>query len=348
MTQKEDFVFTSIVLALLCLQHTGHALLTRYSQGVLREQYSSTEVVLVGEIIKLIFSAYFVIYGKEESDVPGAGFSKFSWLILNARKMMVLVLTYSFGNVLVYYALARVDAASFTVTLQLKTFTTAAFAVLLLGRNISATKWRALILLVVGCVLVASPSFNPSCTEPPKLKADEVHLSFTETLLGFGSLLLNVTLSGFAAVYFEKILKTSNENLGVWERNFQLSFYSMILMVIVIIYQSNLSQISNTGKLETLETKSSKSSRGYLFHGWTINTVLITITQSGGGLLVAATLKYSDAIVKTLATALSIVITAILGYLLLGGKLDVFVILGSISTILAIFNYTLDTTSITQ
>ena len=45
-------------------------------------------------------------------------------------------------------------------TTQLKIFSTAAFAVLLLGRNITSPKWRALLLLVLGCILVASPTFN--------------------------------------------------------------------------------------------------------------------------------------------------------------------------------------------
>ena len=54
----------------------------------------------------------------------------------------------------------------------------------------------------------------------------------------------------------------------------------------------------------------------------------------------AATLKYADAILKVLATAGSIVFSSVLGYLLLGGSMDIFVILGGLSTILAIVNYT--------
>ena len=77
------------------------------------------------------------------------------------------------------------------------------------------------------------------------------------------------------------------------------------------------------------------------FKGWTINTVLIALIQASGGLLVAATLKYADAILKVLATAGSIVFSSTLGYALLGGSLDIFVVLGSLSTILAIANYTL-------
>lgn len=79
----------------------------------------------------------------------------------------------------------------------------------------------------------------------------------------------------------------------------------------------------------------------YGLKGWTVNTFIIALFQAGGGLLVAATLKYADAILKTLATSGSIVLSAVLGYLFLGGSLDIFVSLGAISTILAIFNYTL-------
>ena len=73
-----------------------------------------------------------------------------------------------------------------------------------------------------------------------------------------------------------------------------------------------------------------------------MNAVLITLVQSGGGLLVAATLKFADAILKTLATSGSIFLSAVLGKILLNGQLDIFVTLGGITTILAIFNYSFD------
>mmetsp|Transcript_28972 Transcript_28972/g.39796 ORF Transcript_28972/g.39796 Transcript_28972/m.39796 type:complete len:98 (+) Transcript_28972:1-294(+) len=79
--------------------------------------------------------------------------------------------------------------------------------------------------------------------------------------------------------------------------------------------------------------------------GWTINAWIIACIGATGGLLVAATLKYADAILKSLATSASIVLSTYLGFLLLGGPLDVFVTIGAISTILAIFNYTLDTST---
>ncbi len=137
-----------------------------------------------------------------------------------------------------------------------------------------------------------------------------------------------VTISGISAIYFEHILKVG-EKVTIWERNFQLALYSTLLLVAFVVYEVN------DGTTDNL----------VFFRGWTINTVLIALIQASGGLLVAATLKYADAVLKTLATSGSIVLSTVLGFLLLSGVLDIFVSIGCVATILAIFNYTLDTTA---
>jgi drug/metabolite transporter (DMT)-like permease len=48
----------------------------------------------------------------------------------------------------------HVDAATCQLTYQLKILTTALFAVVMLGKHISALKWLALCVLVAGVVLV--------------------------------------------------------------------------------------------------------------------------------------------------------------------------------------------------
>ena len=49
--------------------------------------------------------------------------------------------------------------------------------------------------------------------------------------LGFAAVLGQVTLSGFAGVYFERVLKSKGQsgNLSIWDRNVQLAFFSMVL-----------------------------------------------------------------------------------------------------------------------
>ena len=110
----------------------------------MKEKYSSTEVVLVGEVIKLIVAGFFSINDTAETgffefnvvptiifmlpvsflDAVGVGFAKLSWLVLNSKRIIVLVLLYSLANLLTYYALARVEASVYSVLLQVDEFTT--------------------------------------------------------------------------------------------------------------------------------------------------------------------------------------------------------------------------------
>lgn len=320
------------VLILLCFQNAGHALLARYSQGILKESYSSTEVVLVGEFMKLVFSAYVAVTDRSDTEALGSGIYKLLWLLGHSKKIIVLVIIYSIANILSYYALARVDASVYTVLLQLKIFTTAAFAVILLGRNITGSKWRALLLLVLGCILVASPAFNTNDCDIDrkggnKNDNDDERVTVFGAISGIGAVLVMVCISGYSAIYFESMLKKGVEKITIWERNFQLAFYSIILLLLIIVYEISNNEIEFDGTF---------------FKGWTINTVLVATIQASGGLLVAATLKYADAILKTLATSGSIVLSAFLGWFLLGGQLDIFVSIGCVCTILAIFNYTIE------
>jgi len=206
--------------------------------------------------------------------------------------------------------------------------------VALLNRQISSAKWRALILLVVGCVLVASPAYNQpvECVEGTETvesitlvdgSKETPQFGVVDTVLGFAAILLMNTISGYASIYFEGMLK-SGVKVTIWERNFQLAFCSIWVLALVVVYE--------------MQAGASME----LFRGWTINTWLIMLIQACGGLLVAATLKYADSVLKTLATSGSIVISAVLGYFLLDGDLDVFIGMGCVSTILAITNYTFE------
>lgn len=325
-------IFRLAVLALLCMQNSGLALLTRYSRGILKEKYSATEVVFVGEIVKLLCSGYFVLKSTDDADLQlGHGFTKLFGILRHSQPIIILVVLYSIGNVMTYFALGRVDATVYTVLCQLKILTTAGFSMVLLGRQLSSTKWRALLLLIVGCILVASPSFSKAadCSCFPEKHKEEERKDVYRNLVGILSVLLMCVISGYSSVYFEGMLKRSSVEIGVWHRNFQLAFFSAIFLFGVILY----------------EFISSNSTSPYpvLFEGWTMNAVLITLVQSGGGLLVAATLKFADSILKTLATSGAIFLSAVLGKILLNGQLDIFVALGGFATIIAIFNYSFDT-----
>jgi UDP-sugar transporter A1/2/3 len=183
-------------------------------------------------------------------------------------------------------------------------------------------KWRALVLLVLSCILVASPDMSHKATV-----GEDHETAFAVKSLGYFAVLLEVTLSGVASIYFEKFLKSSTEVITIWERNFQLSFYSIIIYATMMFYDG-------------------QTAERIAWSNWSFLTFVVAFLGAAGGLLVAATLKYADAILKTLATAGAIVISTVLGHFFLDGPLDLVISIGALCTIMAIFNYTLDQTPV--
>ena len=270
---------------------------------------------------------YFTLTDTEKSDSSGYhGVAKLRWLIEHSGKMFVLAGIYGAMNILSFVALQYIGAGEFTICAQLKILTTAAFSVVILKTSLTWTKWRALASLVLGCILVASPNFGAHGGEgSAKSYGGEGESAGFQQLLGYAAVLTEVMLSGFASIYFEKVVKSTSEVVTIWERNFQLGFYSMIIYISIMIYEGG--------------------AEGHVaWSNWSPLTFLVAFAGAVGGLLVAATLKYADSILKTLAAAGAIVLSTILGHIFLNGPLDTTICIGSLATILSIANYTLDST----
>lgn len=76
-----------------------------------------------------------------------------------------------------------------------------------------------------------------------------------------------------------------------------------------------------------------------LFNAWTINAAILAVLGGAGGLLVAFTMKYTNAIIKTFATSGAIIVTAFAGHMLLDAPLDIPIGIGGCCTVLALVNY---------
>ncbi|KAL5111737.1 UDP-N-acetylglucosamine transporter [Taenia crassiceps] len=129
-------------------------------------------------------------------------------------------------------------------------------------------------------------------------------------------------LSGFAAVYFEKILKHSPKSL--WTRNFELSLASI---AIALVGQA----VGEGGRV---------SKKGF-FYGfdWLVWTTVAL--QSAGGILVALVVKHADNILKGFACSASIVITCIVSFVFFNSSLSWTFLFGTTCVVLAVFLYSL-------
>ena len=364
--------------------------MVQYSREIKHEKYSSVEVITVAEAFKMLLSAILLLNDDRGSSSSSASSSSspapsdslpshsslvsssdkahpssFPWylqlhaLISSGRKMLVLVVLYTVSNLCSLYAAGTVGASVSTVFAQLKVLTTAVCGVLVLGKTYSTRKWLCLLVLVVGCVCVSFPTLKEAYSlqkeTPPTSSPSSVMLH--EKLLGMLCLLLQISISGFASVYFELVLKDRQDVVTIWERNFQLAFYSVLFTLLMIAAKNGYSSYSYSSAGESSETSEGGLSYSYLlsqlaggasrrtdlFAGWTRLAVGTALCQGCAGLFVAATLKYADAILKCFASSLAIIVVTMVNSGLFGQSIDTIVKLGVVLAIGAMLTYSLDT-----
>lgn len=307
-----------VVLVILCLQNSIFTVLRRYSQGVLKEIYSKHEVLLVGEVIKIVFSAW-MISKDLPADCPDLQ-TRLKYLVQTSKKMVGLAMIYGAMNILSYVSLRNIGAGIFTIFAQLKILTTAGMSALILKRSYSWARWRALVSLMFGVLLFSEPIWG----DPSKRQANEGGSAF----VGSAAVLTEVSLSGFASIYFEKVIKTDPLQLNIWERNFQLALGSLPVYLFFITTELG--------------------GQAGIFGGWSFTACILSLLGAAGGLLVALSIKYGDSILKTLATTGAIILSSLLDHYLLGGPLTASMMIAAVQVIIAICNYTFDATPVEQ
>lgn len=269
------------------------------------------EVLLLAEVIKMVYSAFKVAGSLPQGEKP---IPKLRYLLRRSSKMGILAFIYGAMNILSFISLRNISAGIFTIFAQLKILTTATCSSVILRRSYSMTKWRALISLMLGVILFSEPIWNQSDMS--------VNPEGGNVFLGTVAVLIEVSLSGFASIYFEKVIKTDPEQLGIWERNYQLAFTSIPIYIAFILWDEG-------GDI------------GY-FGGWSITTGVLSMLGAAGGLLVALSIKHGDSILKTLATTGAIVLSATLDHFLLGGPLTPIMCIAGTQVVISICNYTFD------
>lgn len=186
------------------------------------------------------------------------------------------------------------------------------FAVTILRKKLISTQWASLVFLIAGVVFV-------------QLAASDGVDSSKDTngqnpFLGLMAALGACVLSGFAGIYFEKILKGSD--VSVWMRNVQLSLLSLPFGLITCLLNDG-GQIVESG----------------FFRGYDLFIWYLVVLQAGGGLIVAVVVKYADNILKGFATSLAIIISCVASIYIFDFQLTLSFTLGAALVICSIFLY---------
>ncbi|KAI5612547.1 hypothetical protein C0J50_4279, partial [Silurus asotus] len=279
-------------LGVLVLQTTSLVLTMRYSRTLSSEgpKYLASSAVVFSEILKLLTCTMLVFHSSSFS-VRGLNQVLKEEIInkpLDTMKLAIPSGIYTLQNNLLYVALSNLDAATYQVTYQMKILTTALFSVSMLGKRLRILQWVSLLVLMTGIAFVQWPSSSRSSFEK-----EEVFV--TSQFMGVLAVLSACFSSGFAGVYFEKILKESSQS--VWIRNIQLGLFGLIFGLIGVFVQDG-DKVWENGLLQ-----------GYNGVTWTV-----VVLQALGGLIVAAVIKYADNILKSFATSGSIMLSTLISY----------------------------------
>ena len=301
------------------LQTTAVVLTLRQSRTSVNEdggRYLSTTAVVMSELFKLGGSLFLLWRERKESLSKTLTYvieDEFKTNWYGTLLLGVPGLLYTFQNNLIFVALSNLPAALYQVTYQLKILTTAIFSVIMLGRQLPPTQWAALLILFVGVALVQMPS-EADASRPPE---------HGNPFVGLLAILAACCLSGFAGVYFEKILKGTKQS--VWLRNIQLSVFGVVLGLGTVIVK-DFSAVLDKG----------------FFQYYNFLTWMAIFLQAFGGLVIALVIKYADNILKGFATSLSIILTGVVSLLFLDDfSLSPYFMLGTLLVMAATILYSM-------
>jgi len=207
-------------------------------------------------------------------------------------------------NNLLFVALSNLDPPTYQISYQMKTITTAGFAYLLLSKRLALSQWVAVVMLTLGTVCVSDLRSGKSESDGDRM-------------LGLTAVLTAAVLSGFSAAYLEALLKKPAV-AGLWVRNIQLSLFALPLAGLTMVWQDGRFLVEY-GMLQGFGTLE-----------WSI-----VVVNGAGGLLIAAVMKYADAVVKCFANALAIVLGTVLSVPLFGFQMTGMFLVGGAFTVIA-------------
>ncbi|XP_011690363.1 PREDICTED: CMP-sialic acid transporter 1 [Wasmannia auropunctata] len=265
----------------------NQGILVTWSQRSGRYEYNIVAVVLMTEVLKLIIST--ALYCRDNSILT---------LLQETRKnkkvlllYMIPALLYCLYNNLAFVNLARFDPTTYYVLLQLRVVLTGIIFQIIFNKKLSATQWFSLVILTVGCMI----------------KHFDAHVLGTEFHADIFLLLILVqtTCSCLAGVYNEYLLKRQGADIDIFIQNVFMYidsiFCNVIAIVLLTVFANGASKMPSDVEIGAfLQPK----------------VILIMLNNSLVGIITSFFLKTLNSILKTFASAVELVFTAVLCWIL--------------------------------
>ena len=336
------------LLMLMVLQNSATVLVGRLTRSRSPDQlFEISSFIIACEASKLVLSCLF-----EFINSGGHLIRSIRQNIFNTKESLLILvptLLYLVQNSLLHVALSHLSAPVFQVTYQLKLVTTALASVLFLNRRYSPKQWVCLVSLGVGVATVVLGERVTVLKEAVAPGGAQVGLEesshIQSIVLGLAAVSTACISSALASVSLERMLKgsssgdkkkegndagksmSSNKQPSLWLRNIELASFSLI--------------VATMQRQHSLYGQRSEEIKPFFhnFSGWVF--VLLGL-QAGGGLLVAAVMKYADNVLKGLATGVSVVVSSVGSGLLFGTPINTYFSIGAATILCSVYLFSND------
>lgn len=285
----------ALLLGLMVLIYGSHAPLITLTKTDGQVPFSPSSCVVMIELAKLLISivTMFVTGGASVLRTPPS--------LLLVAPYAVPAILYAVNNNLVVLMQAYMDPSSYQVLSNLKIASTALLYSLCLGKRLRLSQWLALGLLMGAGVCQSYSSLDLGDSE--RANAEE-GLQLHITAWGLFLILVYCCISGLAAVYTERVLKSQKLPLSL--QNLYLYMFGVTI--------NGLSSFYVASEKSFLE--------GYSWVVW-----VIISGQAANGLLMSVVLKHGSGITRLFVISCSMLVNAVLSWAMLGLQLTPFFIL---------------------
>ncbi|XP_066590926.1 UDP-galactose transporter senju isoform X1 [Prorops nasuta] len=270
----------------------NQGIIVTWSQTKGHYEYNTVIVVLATEILKLIVSAILYCYKNKPVELAHEIIHHKNVLLL----YMIPSILYCLYNNLAFVNLAEFDPTTYYILLQFRVVVTGIIFQLVFKKYLSMKQWISLFILTIGCMVK-----HIHISQNSENFETNFHININIIFI-----VIQVICSCLAGVYNEYLLKGKGANINIFLQNIFMYFDSIICNIIAFVILIN---VPNSFAIQF-----NNNNHHSIFTQPKI--ILIMINNAAVGIITSFFLKNLNSILKTFASALELVFTAILCWII--------------------------------
>uniref|UniRef100_A0A0L8GYD5 Sugar phosphate transporter domain-containing protein n=1 Tax=Octopus bimaculoides TaxID=37653 RepID=A0A0L8GYD5_OCTBM len=225
---------------------------------------------------------------------------------------------YSLYNNLQFVNLVNFDPTTYYLLLQFRVVVTGILFQILFNKRLRCIQWVSVILLTIGCLIkelghvkVMTVASSPATTVLTAASTNVRKNVNMTSQFGFSIFLIMIQVfsSCFAGVYNEYLLKDKACNVHIMVQNIFMYIQSIICNGALLIFRGELVNSLTLNSLMSV---------------FQVKVMLIMLNNASIGIVVSLFLHSLNSILKTFASALELVFTAILCWIIFNIPIDIY------------------------